>query len=126
MKKIALIAALMLISTQQAFAQSSPPTPNAPGVIGGEVSLAVTAASGTATLPAATPPWSAITIINESTGAKDAFVTIGLSATTSGWPVRAGKRIVFWVPAGTTKISAICGGTDTTTLDIYQSTGFIQ
>lgn len=113
--------ALALIATPVA-AQSLPNVP--PYAVTGKTynAVAVTASSSRTALTA-TSAYPAITINNY--GAKDVFVALGngsVVATTSSIPVRAGKHITLFQGAAT-NIAAICGGADTSTIDIYQATG---
>jgi hypothetical protein len=120
-----LVAAVLALAADDAVAQA-PPVPMAPGTLGGILSAqAVTASSSNAALPATIVPYGAVTVVN--TGTKDAYIAFGgsgVTAATTNTPVRAGKHITIWLQSGS-YIAAICGGTDTTTLDIYQGTGFV-
>lgn len=114
--------AFLLLTAGAAMAQ--PTTPPGVAIVGGTAVLAVTATTGNIALPGSSA-FNAITLVN--TGTKDAFIAQGGSsvvATTGSIPVRAGKHITIAVQG--TYLAAICGGTDTTSLDIYQANGSVQ
>lgn len=114
-----LLAAALAFAAAPALAQVPPSAP----VIGATINAqAVTASTSRAALPASAA-YNALTINNY--GVKDAFIALGgttVTATTSSIPVRAGKHITIYQGTAV-DIAAICGGSDTTTLDIYQATG---
>lgn len=121
MKKILLLALLVGLATP-AVAQVNAALPETPGFVGGNINgKAVTAASSTSTLPANTTAYFMVTVNNW--GTKDAFFSFGASAAVTDIPVRTGKSTRVLIPLGATQMSFICGGTDTTTLDIVQSNG---
>lgn len=114
--------ALLALSSDLAMAQ--PSTPPGVATLAGTATLAVSATSARVPLPAAAVPFNAITIVN--TGTKDAFIVQGgatVAATTSAPFLRAGKRITIAVTGS--YVAAICGGSDSTTLDIYQANGAV-
>lgn len=105
-----------------AIAQAVPDVPPT-AVIGPVYNAVAVSASSSRTALTGTAAYRSITINNY--GVKDAFVALGgttVTATTSSIPVRAGKHITIWQGTAV-DIAAICGGSDSTTLDIYQATG---
>lgn len=118
-----LLAALLVLGADAALAQVTPPSPPGYALLGGYAPLAVTASSARVALPANTTAYGAVTVVNY--GTKDAFVALGnssVAATTSSIPIRAGKHLTLKIGAAT-NLAAICGGADTTTLDLYQGNG---
>lgn len=101
---------------------SSVVTPLAAAQLGDYKTLAVTSTSANYNFKGDPGAFQACTIYN--TGAKDAYVAFGttnaLVATTGSIPVRSGKSVTLNLN-GNAWIAAICGGADTTSLDIYQA-----
>lgn len=128
MKKL-LTAFALAVWASVAFAQA-PPTPLPSSVIAGFTTLSASNVSGRVALPAASNPYRALTIYN--TGTKDAYFALGGStvvATTSSYKISAGTTLTVdaMIP-GTpatmaTYVAAITGGSDTTSLSIYQANG---
>ncbi len=90
-----------------------------------QTSLAVTNASARVANPSTSPPYNTLTIYNS--GAKDAYINQGdvtATATTSNARLPAGAVMTIW--ASGTYVAAITGGSDTTTLLIWQSNGPID
>jgi hypothetical protein len=110
-------------ASSPAFGQAPPNVP-AFSVLGGYKALSVTATTGNAVLPVVpATAFSALTIYNS--GTKDAFFALGgstVTATTSSIKIGAGVALTFWVGSNT-YVAAICGGSDSTTLDLYQASG---
>ena len=114
------VAFLLAAAAGDAMGQA-PPQPPAVAALGGFKTLAVTASSARTALPASSA-FNAITVVNS--GDKDAFIAQGGStvvAATSGIKVAAGKHITIFVTG--TYLAAICGGADSSSLDIYQANG---
>lgn len=117
-----LLAAVLAFAALPAVAQQVPDVPPTAVVSVSYNAVAVTAVSSRTALTAS-GAYKSITINNY--GVKDAFVALGGSsaaATTSSIPVRAGKHITLWQGTAT-NLAAICAGSDSTTLDVYQATG---
>lgn len=126
MKKVILIALVLGFASaaQPALAQQGGFT-QSPGHYGGSInSQAVTSSVSTQNLPVSVTPYNTLTIVNY--GLKDAYVAFGTTANINSIPVRAGKSIHVLIPPGTTKVSVICGGSDTTTVDLIQSSGDVN
>lgn len=122
MKNISiLIFALGLLA---APAMAAPPA-NVPAtaVLGSShPSVAVTATSAPLVLKNSAA-YQAMTISNY--GTKDVYFALGgasVVATTSSNPLRAGKHITVWIN-GNADVAFICGGTDTSTVDVYEASG---
>jgi hypothetical protein len=127
--KLLLAVALALAAPLAAIAQA-PPQPPPTASIAGVLSFSVTNASGQQALPADSGGFPAVTFYNR--GTKDAFFKFGPSssvvATTTPTGVGAGKvpagtRLTVWTGSGNKNLAMITAGTDTTTVEAYQSTG---
>jgi len=123
-KIIGAAVALALCLGQRAFAQVAPPQPPGTPALAGFVTVSVTnSASAGAALPGSTQAFPALTLKNS--GTKDAFCAFGgsgVAATTSSTPIRSGDHVNMWAGTGT-YVSCITGGTDTTTVTVYQANG---
>lgn len=127
MKRIlALVCALaLLFSASEAVAQSGPPQPLPASVLVGFTAMSVTSTSSRFAYTSVTSPFNAITIYNA--GTKDAYIQQGdvtAVATTSNARVPAGAAVTIW--ASGAYLAAITGGSDTTTLYVYQANGPID
>lgn len=127
MKLVLSFLALLAFAAGPAFAQGAPPTPLPASVLCAtcQTSLSVTNSSSRVILPSTNPSYNAITLYNS--GSKDAYFVQGDStavATTANVDIPAGSHVTVWVSG--TYVAAITGGSDTTTLKIYQANGPIQ
>lgn len=119
---LSILLSALLCVTPMALAQSAPPTPLPPSVLAGTVPLSVSNSSSRVALPASIIPFNAITVFNA--GTKTAYFAQGGSsvvATTSSTPLDPGQTLTIWVSG--TYVAAITGGSDTTTLRVYQANG---
>lgn len=120
------ITALLLATAWLGAATAqAPPDVIGAAVIPGTATLSVTNASSRVQLPGSGVTYSAVTIYNY--GAKDAYYVTGgstVTATTSNTLVKAGTAVTGWT-GNNQWVAAITGGTDTTSLLIYQSNGQI-
>lgn len=87
---------------------------NVPFTPGQTLTLAVTAASGSASFNAANANASVVEFLNA--GANPCFVSFTGTAAVTDYPIGAGQRRVISKPPGVLTISAICNATLTTTL----------
>jgi hypothetical protein len=116
-----LAGALLLAWPIQAPA-AAPPQPAPVSVLAGQTSLSVTNASARVVLPSTAASAISITILNS--GTKDAYFAQGgssVTATTASTLIKAGSQLTVWVSG--TYVAAITGGSDTTTLIVYQANG---
>ena len=93
-------------------------------VLAGHATLAVTAVTGNVALPAVAGSVGAITLYNAGTSA--CYFALGADdtvvATTSSTPLYPGQKLTCWFGSNT-YLSAICGGSDTTTVAAYVGNG---
>jgi hypothetical protein len=125
-RSILFVLGLALAFSVPALAQFAPPTPVPASVLCNtcQTSLSVTASSSRVAFPSTNPNYNAVTLYNA--GTKDAYVVQGdvtAVATTSGIRIPAGVPVTIWTSG--TYLAGITGGSDTTTLYIYQSNGQI-
>jgi hypothetical protein len=119
-----LIAVLMLLWVAPALAQSSPPSPPPVAIVGGNASLAVTAASARVILPVDTTIYPAVLLLND--GAAELFWKAGDSsvvATAANFPLPPGDVIQVWL-GNATNIAAITSS-GTSTLRVIQANGAV-
>lgn len=129
MKRLLAVFTVIMLSVGWVFTASltlaqvpTAPPPNS--VQGLEVTLAVTATSGRAQLPSSIATFPVVLVVN--TGAKDAFVRFGTVtsvAVVTDLPIRAGHALALYTSGTGTYLAAICGGADSTSLDLYQFNG---
>lgn len=116
---------LFTLLAAPALAQA-PPTPQGTSVVQGNIVIAVTNTGETSALPAtASAASGALTYYNS--GTKDAFCTpvsaIGGVATTASLKIPAGTYLTAWNINYYSFASCITGGSDTTSVTIYQGNG---
>lgn len=120
----ALAAILFCLAGISGVAAAAPPSPPPFAVLSGTLNaVSVTNTSAATALPSSVASATAITVLNN--GTKDAFVALGgssVSATTSSTVVHPGIPVVLYI-GSSTYIAAITGGSDTTTLTVYQGNG---
>src|SRR5580700_311238 len=118
---------LLWLVAGAAFAQ--PPAPQGTSVVQGSIVLSVTIAGENAALPV-TPGASSAALTYYNAGSKTAYctpvATSGGLATTSSKAVLAGTSWTEWNTNYYAYISCITGGSDSTTVYVYQANGPIQ
>lgn len=129
MKRWHLAALFALGLSVPAFAQP-PPTPQGTSVSQGNVVISVTNAGETSALPV-TPSLASGALTYYNSGSKDAFcapvLTSGTLATTAALKIPAnGGYLTNWNTNYYAYVSCVTGGSDTTSVTVYQSNGPLQ